>query len=117
METSVRDRFRSMLDEVQDGVRIQKSERSEFQARCRRAFSPLWNAIDAIKDEISSRDLGKITLANPTPSSDRFEIIYDFQAKGFAAVLICFRFNTRTGPSQVDITIGTNWSNKATTFQ
>ncbi len=115
---TLRERFSAMLENANQQVEADVSDREKFQITCRRNFAPLWDAMKAISDEVASRDVGVVDLANPTPSSDRFEIIYNFAVKGYASVPITFRFETRAGPNRVTIVIGTSWDDerKATAY-
>lgn len=108
----VRARFRELLEFAAEELQSAKSDRDRFHEECRRCFEPVWNAIDEIKEEVVAKGLGDVTSANVTPSSDRFEIIYNFKRADHSSVSMKFRFLNFTGPTAVTVMMGQTWADE-----
>jgi hypothetical protein len=98
-------RFSELLDDAALGRSDDALDQSDFKQRCRNRFAPLAAAMGEVAAEVEKRGIGTVKLANPTPSADRFEIIYNLQRKGQLATSLTFRF-LENDPEIVELYVG-----------
>jgi hypothetical protein len=104
------------LDVAEDESRSEKTDRERFRDECRKNFSGIWTAIGEINKELVERSLGNVELANAVPSSDRFEIIYNFHGKSNDALSMTFCFGSFVGSHTVEVFVGPSCQSKGKRF-